>query len=76
MTLTISCTIVGGWNACTAAFEMIRETLNEEGMRAAGRAELPFARRVGHSFCMMDARTHVATGAIAELNDEHRAPTT
>ena len=50
--------------------DVIRK-LNEEGIAVLlVEQKLPFARRVGHSFCMMDRGRTVATGAIAELNDD------
>jgi urea transport system ATP-binding protein len=50
--------------------DVIRK-LNDEGIAVLlVEQKLPFARRVGHSFCMMDRGRTVATGAIAELNDD------
>jgi urea transport system ATP-binding protein len=45
--------------------------LNETGLAVLiVEQKLPFARRVGRSFCMMDRGRAVATGKIAELTDE------
>jgi urea transport system ATP-binding protein len=45
--------------------------LNEAGLAVlAVEQKLPFARRVGRSFCMMDRGRAVAEGRIAELTDE------
>jgi urea transport system ATP-binding protein len=45
--------------------------LNEAGLAVLiVEQKLPFARRVGRSFCMMDRGKAVASGAIAELTDE------
>jgi urea transport system ATP-binding protein len=45
--------------------------LNEAGLAVLlVEQKLPFARRVGRSFCMMDRGRAVASGAIAELTDE------
>jgi urea transport system ATP-binding protein len=45
--------------------------LNGEGIAVLlVEQKLPFARRVARTFCMMDRGRTVATGAIAELNDE------
>jgi urea transport system ATP-binding protein len=45
--------------------------LNGEGIAVLlVEQKLPFARRVGRSFCMMDRGRTVATGAIAELGDD------
>jgi len=50
--------------------DVIRK-LNDEGIAVLlVEQKLPFARRVAHSFCMMDRGRSVATGAIAELNDD------
>jgi urea transport system ATP-binding protein len=50
--------------------DVIRK-LNDEGIAVLlVEQKLPFARRVGHSFCMMDRGRSVATGAIAELNED------
>ena len=45
--------------------------LNGEGIAVLlVEQKLPFARRVARTFCMMDRGRTVATGAIAELNDD------
>ncbi len=45
--------------------------LNDEGIAVLlVEQKLPFARRVARTFCMMDRGRTVATGAIAELNDD------
>jgi urea transport system ATP-binding protein len=45
--------------------------LNEAGLAVLTvEQKLPFARRVGRSFCMMDRGHAVAEGTIAELTDE------
>ncbi|HVR04168.1 MAG TPA: urea ABC transporter ATP-binding subunit UrtE [Polyangia bacterium] len=45
--------------------------LNEAGLAVLTvEQKLPFARRVGRSFCMMDRGRAVAEGKIAELTDE------
>jgi urea transport system ATP-binding protein len=45
--------------------------LNEAGLAVLlVEQKLPFARRVGRSFCMMDRGRAVASGGIAELTDE------
>ncbi|HVU50941.1 MAG TPA: urea ABC transporter ATP-binding subunit UrtE [Polyangia bacterium] len=45
--------------------------LNEAGLAVLTvEQKLPFARRVGRSFCMMDRGRAVAEGTIAELTDE------
>jgi len=44
--------------------------LNETGIAVLiVEQKLPFARRIGRTFCMMDRGRAVATGAIAELTD-------
>ena len=50
--------------------EVIKK-LNDEGIAVLlVEQKLPFARRVARTFCMMDRGRTVATGAIAELNDD------
>jgi urea transport system ATP-binding protein len=50
--------------------DVIRK-LNDEGIAVLlVEQKLPFARRVGHSFCMMDRGRSVATGTISELNED------
>jgi urea transport system ATP-binding protein len=50
--------------------EVIKK-LNDEGIAVLlVEQKLPFARRVARSFCMMDRGRTVATGEIAELNDD------
>jgi urea transport system ATP-binding protein len=45
--------------------------LNEKGLAVLlVEQKLPFARRVGRSFCMMDRGKAVASGKIAELTDD------
>jgi urea transport system ATP-binding protein len=45
--------------------------LNEAGLSVLTvEQKLPFARRVGRSFCMMDRGRAVAGGKIAELTDD------
>jgi urea transport system ATP-binding protein len=45
--------------------------LNGEGIAVLlVEQKLPFARRVGRTFCMMDRGRTVATGAIADLSDD------
>jgi urea transport system ATP-binding protein len=45
--------------------------LNGEGIAVLlVEQKLPFARRVGRTFCMMDRGRTVATGAISELSDD------
>jgi urea transport system ATP-binding protein len=50
--------------------EVIKK-LNDEGIAVLlVEQKLPFARKVARSFCMMDRGRTVATGGIAELNDD------
>jgi urea transport system ATP-binding protein len=50
--------------------EVIKK-LNDEGIAVLlVEQKLPFARKVARTFCMMDRGRTVATGAIAELNDD------